>query len=197
LKHDGAQILALAANFGGDPEVVIVVASEGPGAAAIKNGAAKLGLSNVLVLGFQPFDVYQNVLASADILLAMISLDASEYSVPSKVLSYLCAERAIVLCAPRQNLAARIVEFAEAGLVSLPGDQDALAANVRLLLENPERRAAYGERGRAYASATFDIGVIGQRFLSVISAAVRKSDEGKSAASAGASPNTLRQHELS
>ena len=55
------------------------------------------------------------MLASATVLIGILEEDAGVFSVPSKVLSYLCAGRPIVLCAPAENLASRTLLEAEAG----------------------------------------------------------------------------------
>ena len=75
---------------------------------------------NLRKYSLQPFERFPEVLASADILVAMIEPDAGDFSVPSKVLSYLCAGRPIVLAAPSSNLAASIVKEAGAGIVVEP-----------------------------------------------------------------------------
>ena len=46
-------------------------------------------LANLRVLPFQPFEELPNVLGAADVLIALLEGDAGEFSVPSKVLSYL------------------------------------------------------------------------------------------------------------
>ena len=47
----------------------------------------------------------------------MIEADAGKFAVPSKVPSYMCAGRPILLAAPKENLAARTVARANAGIV--------------------------------------------------------------------------------
>ena len=51
-------------------------------------------------LGFQPFEVLPDVLGSADVLVAILEPDAGVFSVPSKVLSYFCAGRPVLLAVP-------------------------------------------------------------------------------------------------
>ena len=67
-------------------------------------------LKNLTTLPLQTFGVYAEVLGSADVLVGMIEPDAGRFSVPSKILSYLCACRPIVLSAPLDNLAATIID---------------------------------------------------------------------------------------
>ncbi len=107
LKHNPTLLLATAEAFKAEPEVAVVVVSEGKYADDVRDTAKARGLANLTVLPFQDFRDYSAVLATGDVMLAMIEPDAAVYSVPSKVLSYLCAGKAIVLSANAANLAAR------------------------------------------------------------------------------------------
>ena len=52
----------------------------------------------------------------------ILDADAGAFCVPSKVLSYMCAGRAVLGAMPRQNLAARVVVDQNAGRVVEPDD---------------------------------------------------------------------------
>ena len=88
---------------------------------------------------------------AADVLLATIEPEAGTFAVPSKVLSYLCAGRPILLTAPKENLAARIVERANAGIVVDPADATGFLAAALRLRDEPQLCATMGANGRAYA----------------------------------------------
>ncbi len=167
LKHDPQQILDLAHGLRNDDDTRIVVISEGPFARWLGGEALAHGLDNLMVLPFQRFDAFPNVLGNADITIAVLEPDAGAFSVPSKVLSYLCAGRPIVLSAPPENLAARIIETCKAGKVVEAGNRAAFVAAVRELITNAELRAITGRNARAYAEMTFDIDVISTRFEAI------------------------------
>jgi glycosyltransferase involved in cell wall biosynthesis len=92
------------------------------------------------------------------------------FSVPSKVLSYMCAGRAILGAMPRQNLAARTIVEAGAGVVVEPDDAAAFRAAAEALLANPAQLAAHGAAARKYAENAFDIQQIADRFLAILKA---------------------------
>ena len=73
---------------------------------------------------FQPFESLPDVLGSADVLVAILEPDAGVFCVPSKVLSYLCAGRPVLLAVPLENLVSRIVKNEGAGLGVDPLDVD-------------------------------------------------------------------------
>jgi glycosyltransferase involved in cell wall biosynthesis len=169
LKHNPDLILAAARTFAGaGQDVKIVVASEGPQIDYLRKTGLAEGLGDLILLPFQPFEKYADVLAAADVLIAMIEPDAAAYSVPSKILSYHCSGRAIVLSAAKGNLAAKIIAKTGSGIVAAPGDSAGFVAAIRTLLDDDARRLACGERARAYADETFDLVKIGGRFETLL-----------------------------
>jgi glycosyltransferase involved in cell wall biosynthesis len=173
LKHDATKLMAVAEALRSRPHAVLVVTSEGPSADWLAAQSKRPEFQNLKVLPFQPFDIYPEVLASADVLIAILESDAGLFSVPSKVLSYLCAERTIVLSAPQDNLASRIVSKSGAGTVVAPDDIEGFTASVLRMLSDPSARNSAAQNGRRYAEKTFDITAIGDRFEKILVEAAR------------------------
>jgi len=119
-------------------------------------------------------EVLPEVLGSADVVIALLEEDAGRFSVPSKVLSYLCAHRPIILSAPRENLAARILADAGAGVVVEAGDATGLVAAARRLHDDDELRTAMGISGRTYAETNFDVTAVAARFQDVFQRAIER-----------------------
>ena len=107
-------------------------------------------------------------MAAGDVLMAVLEEDAGIVSVPSKVLTCLCAGRPLLLAVPAVNLAARIIEEAQTGLTGGPADTAAFSANAHRLYTEPETAAAMGRRAREYAEKTFRIQDIATRFESIL-----------------------------
>jgi len=177
LKHNPDLLLAAAEAFATDTDVQIVVVSQGKYADYLAEQAVRRNLGNLSVLPFQPFDSYGEVLASGDVLIAMIEPDAAAYSVPSKVLSYLCSGRPIVLAAGEHNLAARTLQRSGAGVVVEPQDTAQFVGALRHFMDDEGARSEAGARGRRYADASFDISRIADRFEGIFvgACALRKS----------------------
>jgi glycosyltransferase involved in cell wall biosynthesis len=167
-KHNPELLVSIAAL----PNVEVRVHSEGRVASELKARAENL--PNLTVLPWVPFDELPATLASADVFVAMIEADAGVFSVPSKVLTYLCAGRPILASIPPENLAARILTGAGAGLVAPPGDDAGFVDNARKLAESAELGRKMGGAARGYAEATFNIKTIGDRFEALIGQAVGK-----------------------
>ncbi len=170
LKHNPNLLLQLAARFASRPgaKVQVVVISEGLGADWLADHKHTLGLDNLVLLPFQPYDELSSTLASVDVLVAILEPEAGVFSVPSKVLTYHCAGRPILGSIPPENLAARIIEREGSGVVTSPGDVDAFVDAAARLLDDAELRTEMGARARRYAEKTFDITRIGDEFEAVL-----------------------------
>lgn len=168
MKHNPALLLELARTLQKKSLGEMIVVSEGPGVEWLADQATAEKLASLKRLGFQPFDVLPDVLGSADVLVAILEPDAGVFCVPSKVLSYLCAGRAVLLAVPEENLVARIVKDNKAGLVVDPTDLAAFSAAALKLAESPALREEAGRAARRYAESHFDIDGVADRFESIL-----------------------------
>lgn len=169
LKHN-PELLAALAKMVGD-RATVTVTSQGASVPYLQQRKAELGLDNLRLLPLQPFADVPDMLGAADVLVATIEPDAGTFSVPSKVLSYLCAGRPILLAAPADNLSTSIVNMAGAGYVVQPEDETGFLAAAAKLLDSAEL-AEMGARGRVYAETHFEIGGVAQRFEIIFGKAI-------------------------
>jgi colanic acid biosynthesis glycosyl transferase WcaI len=168
LKHDPGAIVQLARHLSNQDDVEVVVVSEGRGADWLRRRREEERLSNLRLLPFQPYAELPDVLASGDVLLTLLEADAGAFSVPSKVLSYLCAGRALLAAVPSDNLAAEVVRRSGGGVLVEPGDEGDLVTNATRLLADAGRREALGRQARRYAEENFDVAGIGDKFEAIL-----------------------------
>ena len=171
LKHNPALLLALAREVE-DADTVVV--SAGVGADDLAKAKSEQNLPRLRLLPLQPFEIFAEVLGTADVLLAVIEREAGAFSVPSKILSYLCAGRPIVLAAPADNLAAEIIRMTGAGRAVEPEDAAGFVAATRVFLSDPEAARVAGEAGRRYAEENFDLARMADRFEAVFRKVLEK-----------------------
>ncbi len=166
-------------------DAILIVASEGVGADDLAEAAR--GRSDVRMVGYQPADQFSDMLASADAVIALLEPDAAQFSVPSKVLSYLSAGRAIIGLMPAGNPAAADVHTA-GGFVATPTVAGAKAAAdwLAAITSDPHALPAIGASGRTLAECRFDIGRIADSFERVIESAVGTANLKARSASVGA-----------
>ena len=164
LKHNPGLFVDIALALRDQDQIRIVVVSEGLGAKFLKKKREEFKLDNLIILDFQPFESVPEVMGTADILIAILDKDAGVFSVPSKVLTYHCAGRPLLLSVPQENLSARIVEEMETGIVVPPNENDRFLTEVKRLIGDGELREKYGKNARKYAESTFDIEKITDKF---------------------------------
>jgi colanic acid biosynthesis glycosyl transferase WcaI len=164
LKHNPSRLLALAKAFEHDPSVRVVLAASGVSVDQLKALPDDQKPDNLTFLPLQPIELFPQMLGAADVLVALLEADAGEFSVPSKVLSYLCAGRPTLLSAPGGNLASRVIEQAGAGLCVAADDEAAFLTAARRLRDDGVFRQTAAAAARAYAEANFDIGAVAERF---------------------------------
>lgn len=165
-KHNPSLLLDLATAL---PETKVVVVSEGLGTDWLQRAGATL--PNLILMPLQPAARLAEVLATADVLVALLERDASEFSEPSKVLTYLAAGRPILAAIPAGNRAAKTIREADAGVVVEPTDARALVRAGAELIGDADQRIGAGRRARAYAERHFDIAQLSARFEAVLIAA--------------------------
>jgi len=167
-KHDIAPFVALARACRDLDDLRVVIVGRGFGVERLRQAQRTCGLANLLLIDWQPHERLPDVLATGDLLMAAITPQASPSSVPSKILSYLCAGRAVLAVVPEDNLGRRLVEGAGAGVGMDPGDHAQLVALVRTFHAAPQGLTSFAEHARCYAEKTFAIGPIADHFEIVI-----------------------------
>jgi glycosyltransferase involved in cell wall biosynthesis len=167
LKHRPDLLYSLAKQLG--PRCTVLVISEGVGRNYLDKQPP---LSNLLTMNFQPYDRLPEVLASADVLVATLEPEAGQFAVPSKVLTYLSARRPVLLAGPQDHLSASIVQRSKAGLVVDPADNESWIKAAQRLLADSGFRESLASNAEAYASSSFDIGSIANRFEVILHGAI-------------------------
>jgi glycosyltransferase involved in cell wall biosynthesis len=173
MKHNPDFLRQLVLRFRNDPAVRVVVISEGPGADYLRTCKDREKLTQLEILPFQPFGDMPDMLAAADVLVAVLEADAGVFSVPSKVLSYHCAGRPILAAIPSLNLAARIIGKVGSGCCVEPGDLKGFIEGAATLRADARLREQQAAAARRYAEAHFDIRAIGDQFEQVFEKALR------------------------
>lgn len=175
LKHDPGLLRRVAE---ADATAEVVVVSTGLGADQLRAGLVAEPLPNLHVFPFQPWEILPDVLGAADVLVVLLDDEAGVFSVPSKILTCLCAGRPILASIPSSNLGARTIEAAGAGLTIPPGEAEGFIAAAKQLRDDEGARLRMGDAARTYALAAFDIVAITDRFERVIEQAAGVRPEG-------------------
>lgn len=174
MKHSPQMLVELAESLKDDPSVRIIVVSEGLGADVLAAARAERGLKNLLLLPFQsPTDLAQ-ILGSSRVCLLLLNESASDYCIPSKLLSYLCAGRPVVGAIPAGNPAAALIDSLQIGEVVGPTQsQEFVAAVQRLLAKSKSEQTLMQKAARSFAEEEFALPAVADRMATVLHALAR------------------------
>lgn len=155
-------------------DVELIVVSEGDGADDVRAVADERGHTGIIVLPFQSAEDLPLVLGSGDVLVAILEPEASKFSIPSKVLSYMSAGRPILGLMPDDNPAAEDI-LATGGFIATP-DAAGVESSVQWisrLIDTPDLIEETGHNARRLAEEKFGVEPITDRFVAVIEEALK------------------------
>jgi colanic acid biosynthesis glycosyl transferase WcaI len=148
LQHVIAAARILAESSGTSP--LFLLAGAGPMRAELEDMARDL--ANVRFLPLQPANRFNEFLNVGDIHLLPQLRDASDLVMPSKLLAILAAGRPVIATAPADSEIARAL--AGVGVVTPPEDPQALAAAIRALTDDANRRQLMSDAATHLARAS-------------------------------------------
>ncbi|EDM26051.1 lipopolysaccharide biosynthesis protein [Lentisphaera araneosa HTCC2155] len=165
LKHNPQLLIDLAQS---QIDSKVVVVSQGSGADYLKDKKDELNISNLKLLPFQDKNDYSKILASSDVLVAVLEKEAGNFSVPSKILSYHCAQKPILASVPKTNLSYKILTNNKSGLgVDCENNKEFLS-QAKCLKGDEKLRNSLAENARKYAELTFDIDLKVKKFIKIL-----------------------------
>lgn len=134
-------------------EARLLLVGDGPLDRALRERVARQGLGEkVHFLGELPDEAVNEFLHLCDVFVLPSVLRSEAFGI-AQLEAMACAKP--VVCCELGTGTSFVNEHGRTGLVVPPGDADALARNLRTLLENPEMRAAQGAAGRRRVEALF------------------------------------------
>ena len=156
LKHRPELLLQLA----DDPEFkklggVVVVISQGYGRELLEKPENKR--ENIELRDFLPIPELAQLFSDASVLLAVLEPEASTFSVPSKIMSYLSAGKPIVASIDPKNASAAILQDTGAGIVVSPDSSaDDFSQAVTKIISNTQLAISMSQASSKYSQDNFD-----------------------------------------
>ncbi|MCU1486949.1 MAG: glycosyl transferase group 1 [Actinomycetia bacterium] len=165
ISHALPAVLAAASRSAAD-DVRWVFVGEGAAKRALVAEASARGLDKVSFHAAVPRDEMAALLAAADVcLVSLRDIPLFRTFIPSKMFEYLAVGRPVIGLVAGEPAA---ILTAAGAVVVPPEDADALAAAVRSLATDPDRRVEQAERGRAYVIAHHDRRALAERYAAVL-----------------------------
>lgn len=164
----GAEVMVEVARvLGKDSRIRVVFVGEGPLTSVLERAVKNANLENVIFVPFQPRDRLNDVQAAADISVVTLLPGKGKLSVPSKVLGYMAAARCVACAVDADSETAHLVSEARCGVVTAPGDPDALAGAILALKADGSRRDEMARNGRAYLERHLSRHTVTRQYISL------------------------------
>ena len=154
-----------AAKILSNENIGFVFIGDGANRAALES--ASRDLQNVKFAPFRPVAQLPHVMMAGDVHVVTVKRGLEGVVVPSKLYSILAAGRPIIVVAPAECDAARIVVESGCGVAADPDDPAAVAAAIRELRADPVRLEEMGRRARETAAKYARVNEL-KRFVAII-----------------------------
>jgi len=155
ISNDLDVILAAAEMTADTPDIRYVFVGDGKEKANLQRMATEKHLSNVLFFPAVAKNEMDEVVAAADVCVAILKpLELYKTTYPNKVFDYMAAGRPIVLAI--DGVIRQVVEAAHGGVFVPPGNSTEMAKVIVELYEDRAGTRKMGVNGREYVCAHFD-----------------------------------------
>jgi glycosyltransferase involved in cell wall biosynthesis len=154
----------------------LVFVGDGANRAAMQSSIN--GSRNVRFLPFRPASEIPHVMVAGDLHVITVKRGLEGVVVPSKLYSTLAAGRPVLVVAPPECDAARIVRESGCGITADPDDPVAVAAAIRELRGDPNRIAEMGLRARETAGKYARVNEL-QKFAAILEEAAQEKPGGR------------------
>lgn len=158
-KQDLINVVAAAVKVQEDQTIKIALVGDGAERAKLDEAIRASGLSNIRLLPLQPAAEFPKVLAAGDALLINQAPLIRDSVLPSKLLTYMAAERPVIAAVHPESTTADLVRRASCGVVTAAGQPAALAASIRYMAAASKVSidlSGMGRRGRRYVAEHFE-----------------------------------------
>jgi glycosyltransferase involved in cell wall biosynthesis len=158
-KQDLINVVAAAEMLQSETRIKIALVGDGTERAKIEQAVSVKKLGNLRLLPLQSTADFPKVLSAADGLLVNQAPLVMDSVLPSKLLTYMAAERPVLAAVHPDSTTADLVRRASCGVVAPAGQPAALAAAIRSMADMSKdglARNEMGVRGRRYVTEHFE-----------------------------------------
>ncbi len=168
-SHSLDALLLAAKELADLPRLEFLIIGEGLRTQEIKMQAEALGLRNLKLLPYQPWDQIPYSLSVGDIAVVSQEKGTEHLSVPSKTYSALAVGSAILALTQKGSDLANLVEDHQVGVVCQASDATQIASAIRSFVEKPEALRQCQQRARVAATTHYSEDAVFSQFKKVLS----------------------------
>ena len=167
ISNDLQVVLECAQILNQHPQIVFVFVGDGKEKNNLIALATRMQLNNVIFVDAVPKNDMANTLAAADACLAILKpIEEYKTTYPNKVFDYMAAGKPVILAI--DGVIREVVESANCGVFTRPGDPAQMADAVLSLRSDPQKTQLMGSNGAVYLQEHFSRSVLGAKLIQLL-----------------------------
>lgn len=164
--QDMMNIVRLAQNMKNHADAHFVLVGAGDEVELIKNNIIENDIKNITLLPSVDQEIFKEMLSEFDIGLFTLNYNHQTHNFPGKLLGYMCESKPILGSVNPNNDLKDVVESANAGYISITGEDEILYENAVKLLDN-NTRITIGKNANNLLDKLFSVKSIAKQILSI------------------------------
>ena len=164
--QDMMNIVRLAQNMKNHTDAHFVLVGAGDEVELIKNKIVENDIKNITLLPSVNQEIFKEMLSEFDIGLFTLNYNHQTNNFPGKLLGYMCESKPILGSVNPNNDLKDVVESANAGYISITGEDEILYENAVKLLDNTNR-ITIGKNANNLLDKLFSVKSIAKQVLSI------------------------------
>jgi glycosyltransferase involved in cell wall biosynthesis len=148
-------VIEVAKELRNHKDILFVIAGSGTCKSECEKLLETYQLINVRIFSPLPQELFCDVQGAADLMILPTKDSGSLTSVPSKLISYMLACRAVLACVAKNSDTAKIIKKAECGIVVSHQEISSIAEKIRILMGKNDELQEMGRNGHDYAIKNF------------------------------------------
>ena len=164
--HNVEPFLEAADRLQSREDILFIFIGSGQKRSVIEKTIQEKGLTNIKLLGYQPYELLNHVLSCPDLSLVCLEDDFTGYSVPSKTYGILAAGRPVLGILREDSEIAQTVKKFDCGVVfSSKVDGQVLADGIERLVKDRQQIERMGQNGFKAFKENFDLAISADKVL--------------------------------
>lgn len=164
--QDMMNIVRLAQNMKNHTDAHFVLVGAGDEVELIENKIVENDIKNITLLPSVDQEIFKEMLSEFDIGLFTLNYNHQTHNFPGKLLGYMCESKPILGSVNPNNDLKDVVESANAGYISITGEDEILYENAVKLLDN-NTRITIGKNANNLLDKLFSVKSIAKQILSI------------------------------
>lgn len=156
-QQDMMNLIRLVKSMIDEKKAHFVIIGDGFALKLLKNKVNSLNLNNLTLLPSVSQEEYKKMLSEFDVGLFSLNKNHTTHNIPGKLLGYMVQSKPVLGSINKNNDIKEIIEKANAGFITINGDDETFIHNAKELVKNKNLRNEMGKNSNKLLMKTFSV----------------------------------------